>query len=86
MTRSLDLVELDPTEFLYLGSSHFGTRIGTYGYLIMDNCCHKNLVHYSGTRSVGAGDGNRTRMASLEGWSSTIELHPHVSRRPGKPF
>ncbi len=23
-----------------------------------------------------AGDGNRTRMASLEGWSSTIELHP----------
>ena len=26
----------------------------------------------------GAGDGNRTRMASLEGWSSTIELHPHI--------
>ena len=26
----------------------------------------------------GAGDGNRTRMASLEGWSSTIELHPRV--------
>ena len=25
----------------------------------------------------GAGDGNRTRMASLEGWSSTIELRPH---------
>jgi hypothetical protein len=24
----------------------------------------------------GAGDGNRTRVASLEGWSSTIELHP----------
>ena len=24
----------------------------------------------------GAGDGNRTRMTSLEGWSSTIELHP----------
>ena len=23
-----------------------------------------------------AGDGNRTRMASLEGWSSTIELRP----------
>ena len=27
----------------------------------------------------GAGDGDRTRMASLEGWSSTIELHPRVS-------
>ena len=26
----------------------------------------------------GAGDGNRTRIASLEGWSSTIELHPRV--------
>jgi len=26
----------------------------------------------------GAGDGDRTRMASLEGWSSTIELHPRV--------
>ena len=27
-------------------------------------------------RQAGAGDGNRTRIASLEGWSSTIELHP----------
>ncbi len=25
----------------------------------------------------GAGDGNRTHVASLEGWNSTIELHPH---------
>src|SRR5437868_6812691 len=25
---------------------------------------------------AGAGDGNRTHVASLEGWSSTIELHP----------
>ena len=28
-------------------------------------------------RNVGAGDGNRTHAASLEGWNSTIELHPH---------
>ncbi len=27
--------------------------------------------------STGAGDGNRTHVASLEGWSSTIELHLH---------
>ena len=27
----------------------------------------------------GAGDGNRTHAASLEGWNSTIELHPHTS-------
>jgi hypothetical protein len=28
------------------------------------------------TNINGAGDGNRTRMTSLEGWSSTIELRP----------
>ena len=28
-------------------------------------------------KSIGAGDGNRTHAASLEGWNSTIELHPH---------
>ena len=28
------------------------------------------------TLCAGAGDGNRTHVASLEGWSSTIELHP----------
>ena len=27
----------------------------------------------------GAGDGNRTHAASLEGWNSTIELHPHTA-------
>ena len=26
----------------------------------------------------GAGDGNRTHVISLEGWSSTIELHPQT--------
>src|SRR5580692_4775809 len=31
------------------------------------------------TKILRAGDGNRTRMASLEGWSSTIELHPRAS-------
>ena len=28
-------------------------------------------------QKFGAGDGNRTHAASLEGWNSTIELHPH---------
>ena len=27
-------------------------------------------------RRVGAGDGDRTHATSLEGWNSTIELHP----------
>ena len=29
----------------------------------------------------GAGSGNRTRIASLEGWNSTIELHLHLFLR-----
>ena len=28
----------------------------------------------------GAGDGNRTHATSLEGWDSTIELHPHANK------
>ena len=28
---------------------------------------------------AGAGDGNRTHTTSLEGWGSTIELHPHFN-------
>lgn len=30
----------------------------------------------NGKNGNGAGDGNRTRVASLEDWNSTIELHP----------
>ena len=33
-------------------------------------------------RCAGAGDGNRTHTASLEGWNSTIELHPHLCAVP----
>src|SRR5881296_3696522 len=33
-----------------------------------------------GVVEFGAGDGNRTRMASLEGWNSAIELHPQQRR------
>ena len=29
-------------------------------------------------RLMKAGDGNRTHVISLEGWSSTIELHPLI--------
>ena len=27
-----------------------------------------------------AGDGNRTHVSSLEGWCSTIELHPQIDK------
>ena len=36
------------------------------------------------TRSLlrnGAGEGNRTLTTSLEGWSSTIELHPLIPKQ-----
>src|SRR6266702_6059182 len=35
---------------------------------------------------VGAGEGNRTLMTSLEGWGSAIELRPHGghARQPGE--
>ena len=31
-------------------------------------------------KNIGAGDGNRTHAASLEGWNSTIELHPQSAQ------
>ncbi len=34
---------------------------------------------YQIRRLSGASDGNRTRMTSLEGWGSTIELHSQVA-------
>ena len=34
-------------------------------------------MRLTGAGTSGAGDGNRTRMTSLEGWGSTIELRPH---------
>ena len=40
----------------------------------------------------GAGEGNRTLMASLEGWSFTTKLHPqsaflyHVRLQAARPF
>ena len=39
---------------------------------------HGGMAKAALTRDVrcGAGDENRTRMASLEGWGSAIELHP----------
>ncbi len=50
------------------------------------NSFHSNKDIYS-TQSDdinGAGDGNRTHATSLEGWSSTIELHPQLKYMVGK--
>src|SRR5690606_19723644 len=33
----------------------------------------------------GAGEGNRTLIVSLEGFCSTIELHPHIFKKKSAP-
>ena len=38
----------------------------------------RNHVSLETGTTPGADDGNRTRVASLEDWGSTIELRPHV--------
>ncbi len=39
---------------------------------------HTSLGKTSASALHKAGDGNRTHVSSLEGWCSTIELHPRV--------
>ena len=41
----------------------------------LEGSCSIQLSYW---RIYGAGDGNRTRVSSLEGWCSTIELHPQT--------
>jgi hypothetical protein len=42
---------------------------------------HRAGIGYLDPAHKRAGDGNRTRIASLEGWNSAIELHPQLRRR-----
>ena len=42
------------------------------------NGCNMKIKTLEKSRVLKAGDGNRTHVSSLEGWCSTIELHPHV--------
>ena len=39
------------------------------------------LLYPAELQTHQAGDGNRTHVSSLEGWCSTIELHPHILLR-----
>ncbi len=42
----------------------------------LEGRCSIQLSYRLIEKSLGAGDGNRTHATSLEGWDSTIELHP----------
>ena len=48
----------------------------------LEGSCSIQLSYW---RIFGAGDGNRTRVTSLEGWCSAIELHPQVLHRGIQP-
>ena len=61
-----------------LGHTHHMARqerleLPTY---CLEGSCSIQLSYW---RIFGAGDGNRTHATSLEGWDSTIELHPHIA-------
>jgi hypothetical protein len=57
----------------------FNYTIYTLYNLFLNTIIKKEAVISDGLQA-GAGDGNRTHVTSLEGWSSTIELHPHNGR------
>jgi hypothetical protein len=50
--------------------------------LLQQTCTNQRQAppHQTKYTPHGAGDGNRTRVISLEGWGSTIELLPQNSR------
>ena len=56
--------------------AHIYKHCGTIAYTT-------DLVSIATYHNVKAGDGNRTHVSSLEGWCSTIELHPHAVPRTG---
>ena len=63
-----------PNQSVFLSSAPCRVRFPSLGALM------KTALIPKGIRAVklscGAGDGNRTRVISLEGWGSTIELRP----------
>ncbi len=46
--------------------------------------CLLTMSAFAYVFSHKAGDGNRTHVSSLEGWCSTIELHPHIYKALGQ--
>jgi hypothetical protein len=44
----------------------------------LESRCSIQLSYGRMLNEIGAGDGNRTHAASLEGWNSTVELHPRI--------
>ena len=64
-------------------ASHFSvTREVTPRGLVISKCCRNRTKVIE---NIGAGEGNRTLVFSLEGCCSTIELHPRLERSTNTP-
>ena len=65
------------SQFLLTLARQEGFEPPTY---CLEGSCSILLSYWrlSQPKEYGAGDGNRTHVSSLEGWCSTIELHPRV--------
>ena len=57
--------------------SGVSTRVTGEGLLPLTALRASNFQRSPGLSKFGAGEGNRTLVVSLEGFCSTIELHPH---------
>jgi hypothetical protein len=55
-----------------------GTQNVPEGIRTPDTRLRRPLLYPTELLAQRAGDGNRTHVSSLEGWCSTIELHPHL--------
>ena len=65
-----------------LGQSHHKTNGALWGTRTSGLLLRRQLLYPAELTAhiiCGAGDGNRTHATSLEGWDSTIELHPRVT-------
>ena len=53
-----------------------------WGIRTLDLLLRRQLLYPAELKArIGADDGNRTHVTSLEGWCSTIELHPQKQLR-----
>ena len=51
-----------------------------WGIRTLDLLLRRQLLYPAELKArIGADDGNRTHVTSLEGWNSTIELHSHCT-------
>ena len=68
------LRESDPRPLPYQGSA---LPLSQKGKCTQRSANQRTNRTHPDRTNLGAGDGNRTRVISLEGWGSTIELLPH---------